>query len=149
MKTNKIIIIFLALLTIHSCDTNNPLGYENNKEKYKEAVNCLLSNYILIFPPDEKRNPVEVYNSEHITNFFCKNYFEVIGAKQVSIVTCYNDSTIFFYSLPSNGVKSKQIILVFTNDFKKLNEKITSDIKIKSRKDKNWYEMEKIISVAN
>lgn len=148
MNRRKALIFLNVLFILYSCHSNKKLQYEEYKVSYHKAVNCLLSNYNTIFITNGTKNPVDIYNSQRINNRFCKSDFQKLDKKLLT-VACYKDSTIFFYSFATNRIKSKQSILVFTNDINKLHDKMTSDMKLISKKDSNWYQLERVISIAN
>lgn len=149
-KINKNFLVILTLVIgIYSCSTNPDLGYENNTEEYRQAISCLHNNYSALFSSAGDKSSIDVYNSERMNNGICDSVLKLLEKHAVSIVAYDKDSTIAFYSKPSKGLKSKQSILVFATNRKNLNAKLTSDIRIVSDKGNGWYELERIISLAN
>jgi len=149
MNPIKKILFLVTCCFGYSCNQTPDLSFEANKIEYIQAVNCLIDNYTSIFSTAGTKNSVDIYNTEKISNKYCESFLKLLERHSIAIVSYERDSTILFYSKNTEAIKSKQAILVFTNNRKKLDTRLTSDMKLKSIKGNGWYELEKIISLAN
>jgi hypothetical protein len=84
-----------------------------------------------------------------LNNHLCNEEITKVTTASVAIITLYRDSTIFFYYNVSNSFPSKQRILVYSNTELKVHEKIPSDVQLIKKLGKDWYQFERIISIAN
>lgn len=69
--------------------------------------------------------------------------------QSIEFVNYYKDSTIAFYANSNKGIRKKQHILMFSNERSKVIEKLSSEIRIIREKSDGWYELERVISLAN
>jgi len=149
MKSNFPELLFIALvLSISSCSSKNDFEYDKNKNDYLEAINCLHQNYSAIFTSSTLGNAESLYKQDFEHLKMCENILQLMEMHSIEFVLCYKDSTIAFFETPVTGIKEKQFILMFSNKQEKINDKLTTGIKV-VKKYKECYELEKIISLTN
>ncbi|HEV8273968.1 MAG TPA: hypothetical protein VGQ04_21795 [Chitinophagaceae bacterium] len=149
MIKQAIAFIQMVSLALCSCSQSQDLEYDTNKDDYKKAVNCLLNKYGSIFFLNKEVSSISVYNADRETNEICEAVLKLLEKHSVNIIIYDRDSSITFFSKPSKELKSKQTILIYTGSREKLDAKLTSDVKLKTVKGDGWYELEKVISLAN
>jgi hypothetical protein len=149
---NKIFIgLSLACICtfVSFCSNSSDSNIMRLSAELKPVADCLLKHHRLIFTLRDSMSSEEVYNKDMLHNHLCNEEITKVTTASVAIITLYRDSTIFFYFNVSNSFPSKQRILVYSNTELKVNEKITSDVEFIKKLDKDWYQFERIISIAN
>jgi hypothetical protein len=150
MKTVSCICNLIILFTLCSCTQSPDLNFEENRDAYRKAVACLDSSYASVFSSNGS-NSETIYNSERVSdrNRCCEDLLRLLEKQSVSMVTYDKDSTVAFYSRTIGGIKSRQRILLFTRKASNLKEKLSFDKKLISEKGGGWYELERILTLAN
>jgi hypothetical protein len=149
---NKILVVlsFACICTlVSSCSNSSDSNMLRLSAELKPVVDCLIKHHRVIFTLKDSVPCEEVYNKDMLNNHLCNEEITKVTTASVAIITLYRDSTIFFYLNVSNSFPSKQRILVYSNTELKVHEKITSDVELIKKLGKDWYQFERIISIAN
>lgn len=94
-------------------------------------------------------NSISLYKRNFIGDSSCNNIIKLMMEQSIEFVNYYKDSTIAFYANSNKGIRKKQHILMFSNERSKVIEKLSSEIRIIREKSDGWYELERVISLAN
>lgn len=144
----KIFFVSYFFWLFFSCKSKPKFSYEENKQAYSDARNCLLDNYSIIFPASKKEQAMAFYAHDLQRWNLCKGVIKLFTDQSIEFVTIEKDSTITFFYHVRHGISSKQFFLMFVRD-DKLKEKLTSDVEIVDKKDIGCYELMRVISLAN
>ena len=79
----------------------------------------------------------------------CSEVQSIMEMNAIEFAVLYSDSTVALYAISVEGIKKKQHMLMFANTRQKIVSKMTTDMVIRKEINNGWYELEKIITLAN
>jgi hypothetical protein len=123
----------------------------NSKSNYLAAVKYLNHNYEKIFLPDIKANAISI-NRYYLNKFdSCLSLRVLFDREPIEYVLAGRDSTIYFYSksFEGGGLRTKQSILLYLPKGTIKDLDLTTDLRVISKVDTSWYQLERITSIAD
>jgi hypothetical protein len=147
-----IVGLFVLVLFVMSCGSNNNLNYIDNKNDYVHAAECLLSyKYGNILSPDSLLYAISVIHKEDLDKFNgCSSLRLLFNQEPLDYVSIKEDSSMYFYSKPSGwALRSKQYILLHYSKGALQNLHLTRDLRLIKEIDTSWYQLERITSLAD
>jgi hypothetical protein len=151
MRLIKIFLFILFFLsTFQSCNNNLKYSFELEKDFnfYEESVNCLVDKYDYIFDNLESYSKHLRYEDLNKMNL-CLELEEFMKKKSFMYVVLYRDSTVSFYTNVYEGIKSKQFVLMSADNIEKIYKNKPSNSIIINDSLDGWYELERVISMAD
>ena len=137
----RFLIITCAFL---SCSSKKIFDFNYNKDKtsYINNVNCLRTNYSVIWRYLNSTEPIYYSPSGVTEHAVCGYMYNIIKNNSIDMISFERDSTVSFYSPTGHSSNDKQLILMFITRNIKIQDKITPNLKLLQRIDSNCYELE-------
>lgn len=149
MKLKIIALFFCIIYFLYSCRFHTTFGYENDRERYQEIINCLYSNYNEIFSEQVSNYSITLYPTYFVDKKICSDILKIVDTYSINFISIDRDSTVAFYSKSQGNFKIKQRILMFVTQDSLIAQKRLSNMEILFKRDRGWYELEKIKSLAD
>lgn len=133
-----------------SCTKNKKLDYKRFRTLYDKSITCIQQKQKNIFlNQDSSLQGISIYKNDLARLGLCGDLDSLFKVEPIALINIEQDGTIYFYSEVSGNIKSKQFILMFLEEENRLQNKITTEMKVTRIDKNNWFEIEKVISLAN
>lgn len=142
---SKYISLLILLVFALACNEKK-IYFIKNKDLYIKALDCLNERRNIIFPDTNQNQAVSIYRDDLKKYKLCQTVEELFTKHEIDFVDYRKDSTVAFYLRVSGVLKKKQVILMYSPVNK---NRITSDMTVLEVHAGSWYEIEKIITLAN
>lgn len=138
------------VLFLLSCGDERRLDYATNRPLYDSSISCLTQNrHIFLNDQGSQIQSVSIYKGELQKFGFCEKVDALFSIEPIEFIVVERNETVSFYSKVNRGLKQKQVILFFSKDSTDLFNKFGKHIQFKKINKEGWYELEKIMSLAN
>ena len=141
--------LFVLFVTLYSCSSRFDFEFEKNKSEYTNVVKCVITNYAKIFDSSGIGNSRSLYIYDFEKKSICSDWIDFLKKTQIEFVNVKEDSTVAFYSKLQGSIKTRQFALMINNHPQQKNPEMPLDFTIKKVHGNRWYELERVISVAN
>ncbi|WEK34276.1 MAG: hypothetical protein P0Y53_17455 [Candidatus Pseudobacter hemicellulosilyticus] len=144
----KKVFLISSLFLFWACSSRFELKYLKHKESYNQALICLLQKYNIVFPTG--LDSVATIEQKDLAKFsLCSSLDTLFAGDSLLYIDMERDSTVAFCSNFHGGMFSKQSIIVFLTDESKLSKKLTRNVQFKRKYSNGWFELERIVSLAD